>query len=112
MNTCGHSERNYRKSRILRSSIDRGWSGIAGHLRVHQGSGNPGAAFLLDLTSCKEAEAEARESGLRHREMQTELAHANRITTMGKLTASISHEVNQPLTAMVTNAGWIVNHRT
>ena len=33
-----------------------------------------------------------------------ELAHANRVTTMGQLTASIAHEVNQPIAAMVTNA--------
>jgi len=36
--------------------------------------------------------------------MQAELAHANRITTMGHLTASIAHEVNQPIAATVTNA--------
>jgi C4-dicarboxylate-specific signal transduction histidine kinase len=34
-----------------------------------------------------------------YREMQSELAHANRVATMGQLTASITHEVNQPLTA-------------
>jgi signal transduction histidine kinase len=39
-----------------------------------------------------------------YREMQSELAHANRITTMGQLTASIVHEVNQPITATVTYA--------
>jgi len=38
------------------------------------------------------------------REMQTELAHANRVATMGQLTASIAHEVNQPIAATVTNA--------
>jgi C4-dicarboxylate-specific signal transduction histidine kinase len=32
------------------------------------------------------------------------IAHVNRITTMGQLTASIAHEVNQPLAAAVTNA--------
>jgi signal transduction histidine kinase len=35
---------------------------------------------------------------------QAELAHVNRVTTMGQLTASIAHEVNQPLAAAVTNA--------
>src|SRR5439155_13463677 len=35
---------------------------------------------------------------------QTELAHTTRLTTMGELTASIAHEVNQPLTAVVNNA--------
>jgi PAS domain S-box-containing protein len=38
------------------------------------------------------------------REAQRELAHANRLTTMGQLTASIAHEVNQPIAATVTNA--------
>lgn len=35
---------------------------------------------------------------------QAELAHVNRVTTMGLLTASIAHEVNQPIAAAVTNA--------
>ena len=34
---------------------------------------------------------------------QAELAHINRVTTLGELTASIAHEVNQPLTGVVTN---------
>ena len=38
------------------------------------------------------------------REAQTELAHVNRVTTMGELSASIAHEVMQPVTAAVTNA--------
>jgi len=38
------------------------------------------------------------------REAQTELAHVNRVTTMGQLAASIAHEVNQPISGMVTNA--------
>src|SRR5882724_8812208 len=37
------------------------------------------------------------------REVQTELAHVTRLTTLGELTASIAHEVNQPLAAVVTN---------
>jgi C4-dicarboxylate-specific signal transduction histidine kinase len=35
---------------------------------------------------------------------QTDLAHMTRLTTMGELTASIAHEVNQPLTAVLNNA--------
>jgi PAS domain S-box-containing protein len=38
------------------------------------------------------------------REAQLELAHANRVVTMGQLTASIAHEVNQPITAAITYA--------
>jgi PAS domain S-box-containing protein len=37
------------------------------------------------------------------RKAQGELAHVTRVTTMGELTASIAHEVNQPLSAIVTN---------
>ena len=42
------------------------------------------------------------EEALRH--MQMELAHANRVATTGQLSASITHEVNQPITAAVTYA--------
>jgi len=38
------------------------------------------------------------------RERQTELAHVTRVMTLGELTASVAHEVNQPLAAIVTNA--------
>ncbi len=44
------------------------------------------------------------ESERRYREMQMELAHANRVAAMGQLTASIAHEVNQPNTAVVASA--------
>jgi PAS domain S-box-containing protein len=66
--------------------------------------GTQGVAFVLDLTERKRAEAEAGESERRYREVQMELAHANRVATMGQLTASIAHEVNQPIAAMVTSA--------
>jgi len=49
--------------------------------------------------------------GLRNRsaqmalhQAQTELAHATRVTALGEMTASIAHEVNQPLAAVVANA--------
>jgi PAS domain S-box-containing protein len=42
---------------------------------------------------------------------QAELAHVTRVTTLGELTASIAHEINQPLAAVVANAeaclGWL-----
>jgi PAS domain S-box-containing protein len=38
------------------------------------------------------------------RDAQAELAHANRVATVGQLTASVAHEVNQPVGALVTNA--------
>jgi PAS domain S-box-containing protein len=63
-----------------------------------------GVAFVLDLTERKSAEAEARDSERRYRAIEMELAHANRLATMGQLTASIAHEVNQPIATTVTNA--------
>src|SRR5467141_1876722 len=46
----------------------------------------------------------AREERERLRQAQADLAHINRVTTMGELTASLAHEVNQPIAAAVTNA--------
>ena len=43
------------------------------------------------------------------REAQTQLAHVNRVTTMGELSASIAHEVMQPIAATVTNAKAALN---
>ena len=68
-----------------------------------EGKREESVAFVLDLTERKRAEAEA-ESERRYREMQMELAHANRVATMGQLTASIAHEVKQPIAAAATNA--------
>src|SRR5258707_1746431 len=59
--------------------------------------GNQGVAFVLDLTQRKQVEGALRDA-------QTNLAHVVRITTLGELTASIAHEVNQPLAAVVSNA--------
>jgi PAS domain S-box-containing protein len=68
-----------------------------GEFRGYRGTGT-------DITALRAIEAEARESERRYREVQLELAHANRVATMGQLSASISHEVNQPITAAVTYA--------
>jgi PAS domain S-box-containing protein len=69
--------------------------------------GDQGVAFVLDLTERKRAE----EAFL---ETQSELAHANRVATMGQFTASITHEISQPITALDTNASaalrWLAKH--
>ena len=52
---------------------------------------------LMDVTAAKQAGEELHKT-------QAELAHVTRVTTLGELTASIAHEVNQPLAAVVTNA--------
>ena len=51
---------------------------------------------LMDITETKRAHEALHE-------VQAELAHITRVTTLGELTASIAHEVNQPLAGIVTN---------
>jgi PAS domain S-box-containing protein len=62
-------------------------------------------AFVVDLTERNKAEMALREADRRNLDAQMELAHANRIATMGQLAASIAHEVNQPIGATMVNAG-------
>jgi PAS domain S-box-containing protein len=62
-------------------------------------------AATTDIEDRKRAERELIESERRFRDAQMELAHAGRVVSMGQLTASIAHEVNQPLAALLTNAG-------
>jgi PAS domain S-box-containing protein len=57
----------------------------------------------------KRAEAEARDSERRYREVQAELAHASRVATIGQLTASIAHEVMQPIASSRNNARAALN---
>src|SRR5260370_39763509 len=55
---------------------------------------------VIDITERKRAEIERE----RLRQALADLAHINRVTMMGELTASLAHEVNQPIAAAVTNA--------
>ncbi|MEA2780363.1 MAG: hypothetical protein QOK29_1907, partial [Rhodospirillaceae bacterium] len=63
---------------------------------------------VMDITERKRAEEALRNA-------QADLARVARLTTMGELAASIAHEVNQPLMAIVTNAdtclAWLANDR-
>ena len=52
---------------------------------------------LMDITERKQAEEALHKA-------QAELAHVTRVTTLGEMTASIAHEINQPLAAVVNNA--------
>jgi len=55
---------------------------------------------VMDVTERKQAEEERE----RLRQSQADLAHLSRVTTMGELTASLAHEIKQPISAAVTNA--------
>jgi PAS domain S-box-containing protein len=60
--------------------------------------------FIRDISERKRAEDQLRASERNLRMTQAELARVSRLTTMGELAASIAHEVNQPLTAVINNA--------
>jgi signal transduction histidine kinase len=68
-------------------------------------SGSEGVAFVLDLSQQKRAEDERKWAEDALQEAQAELAHVTRVAALGELTASIAHEINQPLGAVVNNAG-------
>jgi PAS domain S-box-containing protein len=83
------------------------WANLTVSL-VRDGLGQPRFAIGMaeDITEGKRAEEKLHE-------MQAELAHIGRLTALGELTASIAHEVNQPLAAIVGNAdiclSWLNN---
>jgi PAS domain S-box-containing protein len=54
----------------------------------------------IDVTERKRADEERE----RLRQVQADLAHLSRVTTMGELTASLAHEIRQPISAAVTDA--------
>jgi PAS domain S-box-containing protein len=64
-----------------------------------KGSGNIGYVIYRDITETRRHQQEQ----LRYHAIQLELAHANRIAALGQLSASIAHELNQPLTGIITN---------
>jgi PAS domain S-box-containing protein len=64
---------------------------------IYEWNRDEGVAFVLDLTERKHVEGALRDA-------QANLAHVVRVTTLGELAASIAHEVNQPLAAVVNAA--------
>jgi len=67
-------------------------------LRDQQGRILKWHGTIVDMHDWKQAQEKLRNT-------QAELAHMTRVMTMGELTASIAHEVNQPLAGIITNAG-------
>jgi NO-binding membrane sensor protein with MHYT domain/nitrogen-specific signal transduction histidine kinase len=63
----------------------------------HESGGIEFVGAVTDITERKQAEEALRQA-------QADLEHVSRVTTMGELTASLAHEVNQPITAALTDA--------
>ncbi len=67
-------------------------------------AGEPGSERRLALATVSRDITERKLAEEALRAAQGDLAHVTRVTTMGELTASIAHEINQPLSAIVNNA--------
>jgi signal transduction histidine kinase len=77
------------------------------HVVAHGERGESGelefVGAVMDVTAVKEAEGTIKRAEEALRQAQADLAHVNRVTTMGELAASLAHEVNQPLSAIAAN---------
>jgi C4-dicarboxylate-specific signal transduction histidine kinase len=62
------------------------------------------AALLVERRQRRQAEAARRQALEQARRAREDLAHTLRVATLGELVAAIAHEMNQPLTAIMTNA--------
>src|ERR1700689_2350172 len=66
---------------------------------------NPDGSFAGYIGSCIDVTEQRRAEELLH-QAQEDLARVTRVVAMGELAAGIAHEVNQPLTAIITNANF------
>jgi PAS domain S-box-containing protein len=91
--------------RLRRADGEFRWHDARGEpMRDRQGNIIQWYGLSFDIDEAKKAEERLRRSQAHLAEAQLELAHANRVATVGQLTASITHEVNQPITAAITYA--------
>lgn len=95
---AGELKSYFLEKRYRRKDNSTAWVAITvSLLRLEDGTPLHFIAMVEDITEHKRAEAEL----LRQR---AELAHVSRVSTMGELAASVAHELNQPLGAILANA--------
>jgi len=76
---------------------------LVGFALFQQGA-NEGVAFVLDISEQKRAIEDKKQAEDYLREMRLKLSRASRIATVAELSASIAHELNQPLMSVFSNA--------
>jgi PAS domain S-box-containing protein len=97
-----HARKPFRmKYRLKRADGEYRWimeSGIPRYTGAGEFAGYIGSN--IDITDLKHAEEERE----RLHRLEADLAHINRVSVMGELTASLAHEIRQPIAAALTNA--------
>jgi PAS domain S-box-containing protein len=83
--------------RVVRPDGEVRWIRVRVRSHLDEGTPNQLSGLFVDITDQKAAETEAE---LQHQEV----THLMRVSVMGELSGAIAHEVNQPLTAILTNA--------
>ena len=91
-------KRNFEFRLLMRDGRIKYLHAVTNAFRVRPGASPEGVAAIQDVT-------EQRESEQALAKIRSELAHVARVAALGTLTASIAHEVNQPLSGIITNAG-------
>jgi C4-dicarboxylate-specific signal transduction histidine kinase len=84
--------------RVVLPDVGLRWIASTGRAEVSR-DGRPARirGVSIDITEIKQAEVE-------RQSLQAELAHVSRVSTMGQLSATLAHELNQPLGAILRNA--------
>jgi len=96
-----HARKSFRMQyRLRRADGEYRWVIESGIPRYAGGEFAGYIGSNIDITDLRRAEEERE----RLRQLQSELAHINRVTTMGELAGSIAHEIKQPISAAQTNA--------
>ncbi|MBO9714273.1 PAS domain S-box protein [Sphingomonas sp.] len=107
----------HQSTAAFRHAIEARYAGAMGHSEETQirtlDGGTADVAFTVAFAPALQEQgitvvatldiSDRRAAEVRLREIQAEFSHASRITTLGELTASIAHEVNQPLAAIAAS---------
>jgi NO-binding membrane sensor protein with MHYT domain len=86
-----------------------GGSGRASLDQINLALAVAGTTFVIFAFALIASQSEQKRIEEALRQARADLAHVNRVTTMGELTASLAHEVNQPIAAAVANAHACLN---
>ena len=97
MESSSHLEHYEFQYRMIAADGRNVWLNDIVHVESTDGIPQKLRGFMLDISERKWAEEDLQR-------LREQLAHVTRVTTMGELTASLAHELNQPLTAIVSNA--------